>query len=82
VSEYRSAAAAESHNGASSCPSWLDPEAAQLPKDETSEKAEGFSPSAIAPPGLEPNAEPKKRLPLLREPLPLLGSNQDSPDPE
>ena len=24
----------------------------------------------------------KERLPLSREPLPLLGSNQDSPDPE
>jgi hypothetical protein len=38
--------------------------------------------SGHCPPGPEPMAEPKKRPVLLHLPLPLLGSNQDSPDPE
>jgi hypothetical protein len=43
----------------------------------------------IAPPRLDPEAAKplkdqttKRRLPLSRAPLPLLGSNQDSPDLE
>ena len=37
----------------------------------------------VAPPGLEPKAEPTIRTAALSAAvLPLLGSNQDSPDPE
>lgn len=39
----------------------------------------------IAPPGLEPKAEPQHKGPTPARRafrLPLLGSNQDSPDPE
>jgi hypothetical protein len=37
----------------------------------------------IALPELEPKGEPLRKRPvLLHRPLPLLGSNQDSPDPE
>jgi hypothetical protein len=33
--------------------------------------------------GLEPEAEPQRKSPVwLHRALPLLGSNQDSPDPE
>lgn len=35
------------------------------------------------PPRLKPHAEPQEKRPaLLHRPLPILGSNQDSPDPE
>jgi hypothetical protein len=38
---------------------------------------------AVAPPGVEPKVKPKKQGPEISlRALPLLGSNQDSPDPE
>jgi hypothetical protein len=76
-------------------PPWFDPARMQPLRDESTRKPRVFT-LGIAPPlptlgagsGLKPNARGVggrdliKRLPLSREPLPLLGSNQDSPDPE
>src|SRR5690606_24623253 len=46
-------------------------------------KRPGAVAPGIAPPGLEPKAEPtRKTAALSAAVLPLLGSNQDSPDPE
>jgi hypothetical protein len=45
-------------------------------------KAGAAAPGFIAPPGLEPKAESKKNPEISLRAMPLLGSNQDSPDPE
>jgi hypothetical protein len=73
------------------CPSWARCESGEAAEGRDPKETAGALAPAIAPSlatlgtssGLEPQAEPQRKRPvLLHRPLPLLGSNQDSPDPE